>query len=83
MAAMHEIPGMGATMDPSRSGRHDFVPRLNHAQIKRRLLPTQSYRPSGTGVFFDIFQALRAWLPSFSPRGTCRTLKWETDLVKE
>jgi hypothetical protein len=39
-------------------------------QIKNALLPTQSYRPVGTGVFFDIFQAFHAWLPSFSPFGT-------------
>jgi hypothetical protein len=72
MVARHEMPGMGAITDPSGKGRYDFVPRLNHAPDQKRRLPAQSYRPSGTGVFFDTFQAFHAWLPSFSPSGTQR-----------
>ena len=37
-------------------------------------MPTESYRPSGTGVFIDIFQAFHAWLPSLNPFGTHRLL---------
>jgi hypothetical protein len=71
IVAWHEVPGKGATMNPSRRARSESYYVKAACQVGTIARRAANHTvPYGTDPFYHLFQALRARLLSFGPCGT-------------